>query len=140
MGKEMISVFGCDSAGSNCHDKIARFTVATQWVCSTQYALQRSSGDNNRLGVLYPVEFANPSCNDDNGEKTKSCHGAEGGWVRGNGFGRTDFGTMTSNAYGSFYRNGSIPLGEDYSLFTWEEMGYNDLNRISADWWGRKGY
>ena len=32
LGSEMVSVFGCGKVGTNCHDQIARFTVATQWV------------------------------------------------------------------------------------------------------------
>ena len=32
LGSEMISVFGCGEVGTNCHDQIARFIVATQWV------------------------------------------------------------------------------------------------------------
>ena len=116
LGAEMVSVFGCGESGTNCHDQIARFTVATQWVCSTRYALEHSYGPNEPMDVLYPVEFANPSCVDDNGDKTKSCHGAEGQWVRGNQFGKNDFGTWTSKAYGAFYTTGAIPTGKDYTL------------------------
>ena len=71
------------------------------------------------MDVLYPVEFANPSCIDDYGERTKACHGAEGGWVRGQKLGNNDFGTWVSKAYGSFYTTGSIPENKDYSLSTW---------------------
>ena len=71
------------------------------------------------MDILYPVEFANPSCIDDYGERTKACHGAEGGWVRGQKLGNNDFGTWVSKAYGSFYTTGSIPENKDYSLSTW---------------------
>ena len=71
------------------------------------------------MDVLYPVEFANPNCDDDNGEKNKVCHGAESGWVRGQRFGQNDLGTWASKAYGSFYTTGSIPENKDYSLSTW---------------------
>ena len=139
LGPEMVSVFGCGPPGTNCHDQIGRYTVATQWVCSTLYAFKQSYGPENPMNVFYPVEFAEPNCNDDDGNKTKVCHGAEGGWVRGNKYSKSDFGKWTAKAYGEFYRNGVIPTDKDYTLSTWEELNYNDINQISESRWGAFG-
>ena len=38
LGSQMVSVFGCGDVGTNCHDQIARFTVATQWVRNIGHA------------------------------------------------------------------------------------------------------
>ena len=43
LGSEMVSVFGCGEVGTNCHDQIARFTVATQWVRNKSYHLSHTA-------------------------------------------------------------------------------------------------
>ena len=124
LGAETIKQFGCTGEdGSNCHESISRFVTATQWACSSRYALQTSYGQGSG-NVLYPVEFGEPSCKDDENKKTKACHGSEGKWVRGDNFGASDFGTWTSKAYGAFYRTGVIPSDKPYSLKTWEGEFY----------------
>ena len=91
LGSEMIQQFGCGDAGTDCQEQIARFTVATQWVCSTRYALERLYGPNDPNGVLYPVEFAEPNCGPSEDEKTHACHGADGGWVKASQFNKAGF-------------------------------------------------
>lgn len=139
LGGEMIEQFGCGDAGTDCHEQIARFTVATQWVCSTRYALEGLYGPNNPNGVLYPVEFAEPNCGPSEEEKTHACHGADGGWVKASQFNKNDFGKFVGKAYGAFYTTGSIPQDKDYTLKSWEDMQYNDLNQISKSRWGQFG-
>ena len=85
------------------------------------------------MDVLYPVEFANPSCKDDDGVKNKACHGAESGWVRGQRLTQSDFGKWTSKAYGSFYTTGSIPQDKDYALSTWAGKKTKSNERRSTD-------
>ena len=110
----MVNQFGCGPSGSDCHEQIARFTVATQWVCCTRYALERLYGPNDPNGILYPVEFAEPNCgDDDNGPKTHACHGADGGWVKASQFTRSSFGRAVGEAYGAFYRTGVIPQDQE---------------------------
>ena len=86
LGEEMIDQFGCGPAGTDCREQISRFTVATQWVCCTRFALERLYGPTNPNGILYPVEFAEPNCGDDENSKTHACHGADGGWVKASQF------------------------------------------------------
>ena len=134
LGAEVIQQFGCTGdAGSNCHESISRFVTATQWACSSRYALETAYGQGSS-NVLYPVEFAEPNCKDDENKKTKACHGSEGKWVRGDSFGKSDFGTWTSKAYGAFYRTGVIPKDKPYSLKTWEgELLKFNLQRKISD-------
>ena len=82
----MIDQFGCGPSGTDCREQISRFTVATQWVCCTRYALERLYGPTDPNGILYPVEFAEPNCGDTEISKTHACHGADGGWVKASQF------------------------------------------------------
>ena len=122
LGADVIQQFGCTGEdGSDCWESISRFVTATQWACSSRYALKTSYGANSTSGnVLYPVEFAEPNSKDADNQKTKTSHGSEGNWVRGNRNGLSDFGTWTTEAYGAFYRTGVIPKDEPYSMKTWE--------------------
>ena len=68
----MIKQFGCTGEdGSNCHESISRFVTATQWACSSQYALETSYGQGSG-NVLYPVEFGEPNCKHDENKKNQS--------------------------------------------------------------------
>ena len=88
LGLEMISQFGCPVPnGTDCSEQIARFTVATQWICSTRYALERSYGPDNPNGILYPVEFAYESC-----LPNHACHGTARQWVTGRNYNKNKFG------------------------------------------------
>ena len=40
LASEVEEVFGC-TENEDCEDQLARFVVATQWVCSTKYALDQ---------------------------------------------------------------------------------------------------
>ena len=135
LGAEAIKQFGCTGEdGSNCHESISRFVTATQWACSSRYALQTSYGQGSSSeNVLYPVEFGEPNCKDDENKKTKACHGSEQKWVRGDSFGASDFGTWTSKAYGAFYRTGVIPTNKPYSLKTWEGKTFNETHSKLTD-------
>ena len=85
------------------------------------------------MDVLYPVEFANPSCIDDYGERTKACHGAEGGWVRGQKLGNNDlypeyqtYKKIITPNFQDSYRAGKYKIG--FSGFSIQSI----LTRISC--------
>ena len=71
------------------------------------------------------------------GQLTKACHGAEGGAIRGSAATRTEFGDFSAEAFGAFFRSGTIPDDQDWSLFSYQAMDYSLFNAISSKRWGQ---
>ena len=103
--------------------------------------MRRSYGDLSPSGKpnshFYPVDFCqreywgsnwgftsystcikkNWAENDDPG---RACHGADVAYAFGKNYDNDEFGKAVSEAYGSFFRDGVIPPGHDWSLNTFQ--------------------
>ena len=54
------------------------------------------------LRPIYPMHWENDNCDPIDGVNTKTCHCAEGKWVRGSGHG--NLGSRIGSAYLNFYK------------------------------------
>ena len=54
------------------------------------------------LRPIYPMHWENNNCDPIDGANTKTCHCAEGKWVRGSGHG--NLGSRIGSAYLNFYK------------------------------------
>jgi len=146
LGEEMKTEYGCSdpSVDINCFDEVQKFQMAKHHFCPSIYALRTSYGDVNQSGGanLYPVEFcqhlpdkvkqndqidyAYSTCIDKEWDENdnRACHGAEQGYVFGQNHDTDAFGKAVSDAYGSFFRDGVIPVGNDWSLNNLEDANF----------------
>ena len=56
---QLKETYGCGN-DANCESQLTKFVVATQWVCSTRFALQSSWPSNN--AKLWAVQYEEPTC------------------------------------------------------------------------------
>jgi len=93
--------------------------MASQWVCIGRRAWSHSSANFGTL--VYPMQFEEPNCEKIDGVNTRTCHGADGAWWKGNKATTSDFAQQMSDAYKNFWHSGSgspaAPIGSDDQVF-----------------------
>ncbi|CBY07427.1 unnamed protein product [Oikopleura dioica] len=136
--------FGCannaDGSARECREQFFKWVQGQTWVCNSRYAFSGAPMTNGDIGPIYPMEFGWRTCEEIEGEKTKSCHCGESGYVNSQ---RTSNPNMpedeqkliewTSEYWVNFFNTGTFPNTVGEMLSVTDLPNINTVNYISSE-------